>query len=315
LTAIDWLRNHTPAPLRPAAGTLYRASRVGPLYRSLYLRFCSDKRFVERRHAEVFGRLPDLAQPRTFNEKVLWRKVYDRRPVFRTLSDKVAVRDYVAARVGPEHLVPMLGVFERPKDIPWAELPVPYVIKANHGCGWNLFVLDAAEVDPSALTRTLRRWLRTNFSYGVREWAYKDIPRRLIIERFIGSGRKTPDDYKFFCFDGAPQAIWVLADRFTKPTDVWYDPGWVVLTFMGSSQEAARPAPSALDEMLAIARKLSAGFDFLRVDLYCVDGRVYCGELTVYPGCGLWPYTPESDEWLGGFWKLPGVGPTAARSD
>ena len=298
LTTIDRLRNHTPTVLRPALGALHRA---------LDTRLSGDKSFIERQYADVFGGKPDLAQPRTFNEKVQWRKLYDRRPLYQLVCDKVAVRDYLTARVGPDYLVPTLGVFDRPEDIPWAKLPAPYVVKASHGSGWNLFVLDSAEADPSEATRTLRRWLKTNYYYQGREWAYKDIPRRLIIERFIGSGREAPEDFKFFCFAGVPQAIYVLQDRFAGPTLTWYDTEWAVLPFgMKSPQGPARPAPSALAEMLKIARKLSHGFDFLRVDLYCVHGRVYCGELTIYPGCGLDRFTPpERDEWLGGFWKLP----------
>jgi hypothetical protein len=298
LTAIDWLRNHAPTTIRPALGALHGA---------LDARFSSDKGFIERQYAHVFGRVPDLTQPRTLNEKVQWRKLYDRRPLYQIVSDKVAARDYLANRVGPDHLVPILGVFRKPEDIPWAELPTPYVIKAAHGSGWNRFVFDSAEVDLPELVHTLRRWLRTNYYYQGREWAYKGIPRRLIIEHFIGRGREAPQDFKFFCFDGVPQAIYVLQDRFTRSTITWYDTQWVFLPFsMHSPQGPTQPAPGALDEMLVIARKLSRGTDFLRVDLYCVDGRVYCGELTVYPGCGLDQFTPpERDEWLGGFWKLP----------
>ena len=298
MATIDWLRNHTPAAVRPALGALHRAADN---------RLTRDKSFIERQHASVFGKIPDLAQPRTFNEKVQWRKLYDRRPIYQLLSDKVAARDYVAARVGPECLVPTLGVFEKPEDIPWTELPTPYVIKAAHGCGWNLFVFDPAEADPPEMTGTLRRWLKTNHYYRGREWAYKHIPRRIIIERFVGSGRDAPDDFKFFCFDGVPQAIYLLQNRFDQPTITFFDTGWTVLPFsMKYPRGPGGPAPSALAEMLGIARNLSEGFDFLRVDLYCIDGRVYCGELTVYPGCGLDPFAPPAaDEWLGRFWKLP----------
>jgi hypothetical protein len=142
---------------------------------------------------------------------VQWRKLYDRRPIHQVVSDKVAARDYIASRVGTDYLVPMLGVYEKPELIPWAELTAPYVIKAAHGCGWNLFVFDSAEVDPAEMTRTLRGWLKTNFHYHGREWAYKDIPRRLIVERFIGPGRDAPEDFKFLCFDGVPQVMYVIA--------------------------------------------------------------------------------------------------------
>jgi hypothetical protein len=295
---IDWLRIHTPSALRPAAATLHRA--VG-------MPFSRDKSCIERQYAGIFGNPPDLACPRTFNEKVQWRKLYDRRPLYRVLCDKVAARDYVAARIGAEHLVPILGVFDDPRDIPWTELPTPYVVKATHGSGWNLFVFDSAEADRPETIARLRGWLKTNYFYHGREWAYKRIPRRLMIEQFVGPGRAAPEDFKFFCFDGVPRAIYVLQDRFTTPTITWYDTDWSVLPFaMIHPRGPATPAPSALAEMLTIARRLSHGLDFLRVDLYYIDGHVYCGELTVYPGCGLDVFTPrERDGWLGGFWRLP----------
>ena len=291
----DWLRKHTPARMRPG---------LAAVHRFLDTRLSSDAGFVRRQHHQIHGKLPDLAHPRTFNEKIQWRKLHDRRPLYRVLSDKVAFRDYVAAQAGSEYLVPLLGVFDRPEEIPWDALPAPCVIKATHGCEWNIFVFDSVEADRTRLSHTLRRWLKTNHYYHAREWAYRKLPRRIVVERFLGTGRRTPDDFKFFCFDGVPRAIWVLQDRFGKPIEGWYDPEWGPLAVMGTPQ-AAHPRPPALAEMLSVASKLSAGLDFLRVDLYCLDGRVYCGELTVYPGGGLWPYTTEQEEWLGAFWTLP----------
>ena len=298
MTTLNWLRDHTPAVARPALGTAHRV---------LDDHLTSDRRFIEREFVRVFGRAPDLDHPRSFSEKLQWRKLHDRRPLHSLVSDKVAVRDYIAARVGTDYLVPLLGVFERPEDVPWAELPTPYVVKASHGCQWNLFVFDPAEVDRSEMNCTLHRWLRTNFYYHAREWAYKDIPRRIIIERFIGPGREAPDDFKFLCFDGLPQVLYVRADRFTQPTQTWYDTTWTTLRFRTDPGPAPpRPAPAALPEMLEVARKLSEDLDFIRVDLYCIEGRVYCGELTLYPGAGFEPYDPpEADEWLGRFWTLP----------
>ena len=116
---IDWVRKHSPAPLRHAGRGLYRRSGVGPLYRRAYLRFAGDERAVKLRYARVFGAPPDLVHPRTLSEKLQWRILYDRRPLLQVTCDKVAVREYVAARVGPQHLIPLLGVFADPADIPW----------------------------------------------------------------------------------------------------------------------------------------------------------------------------------------------------
>ncbi len=301
MSANGWLRVHTPEEVRPA---------LAGLHRFLDDHLTSDRRYIEREFVRVFGRKPDLDRPTTFSEKLQWRKLYDRSPLHSLVSDKVAVRDFMAARVGADYLVPLLGVFERPEDIPWGELEAPYVIKASHGCQWNLFVFDPAEVDHSELERTLRRWLKTSFFYHAREWAYRDIPRRIIAERFIGPGREAPDDFKFLCFDGRPRALYVRAGRFSQPTQTWYETTWAPLAFRNVPGPAPpQPAPAALPEMLEVASRLSEGFDFIRVDLYFVGGRVYCGELTLYPGAGFERYDPpEADEWLGGFWRLPGAG-------
>jgi len=276
-------------------------------HRFLDIHLSTDRSIIRRQYARNFGRPPDLSHPRSLNEMIQRRKLHDRRPILRMFCDKVAVRDYVAAHVGPEYLVPLLGVFKRPEEIPWDELSAPYVVKASHGCGWNLFVFDSAEADPSKMTRALRDWLKTDFFYNAREWAYKGVPRRIMVERFIGCGRDAPDEFKFLCFDGVPRAAYVMADRFTNPTMTWYSIDWTPLPFASNPGPASpRPAPPALDEMLKVAAKLSQGMDFLRVDLYCVEGRVYCGELTVYPSAGYELFEPpEAGEWLGRFWTLP----------
>lgn len=288
-----------PGRLRPLA----RA--VSPALRRWLL---NDRQFLEDEYAATFGRVPDLTRPVSFNEKVNWRKLHDRNRLHELALDKVAVRDYVAARVDPSYLVPILGVFARPEDIPWAELPAPYVVKASHGSGWNIFVGDPSDLDLQELVRTLQQWLRTNYYPRAREWAYRRIPRRLVVERFLGGGPdKVPEDYKFFCFDGVPRLVQVDYDRFTHHTRTLYDTSWRALPV-----EYAYPpgqttcAPSRLPELTHVASELSQDFDFVRVDLYCVDDRVYFGELTIYPEAGFGRFTPSDwDEWLGSFWRLP----------
>lgn len=299
LSIIDFLRSHLPDWSRSAA----RA--VSPWLRRHLL---SDRRSLEDQFAAVFGRAPDFATPRTFNEKVNWRKLYDRNPLQQLVTDKVAAREYVASRVGADYLMPLLGVFNKPEDIPWAQLPAPYVIKATHGSGWNVFVADPACLEPREAVRKLQGWLQTDYYPPAREWAYKHIPRRLIVERFIGSTRdRAPEDFKFFCFDGLPQVIQVDHDRFTHHTRTLYDMSWQELPVeYGYPSGPIIPAPTGLPEMVRVATELSRGFDFVRVDLYYIEGRVHFGELTVYPEAGFGPFTPpEWDEWLGAFWRLP----------
>jgi hypothetical protein len=299
LKVLDFLRGHLPERLRPLART------ASPTLRRYFL---SDRRCLEDQFTAVFGRVPDFDRPTTFNEKVNWRKLYDRDPLHRIVADKVAVRDYVAARVGRDYLVPLLGVFKRPEDIPWAELSAPYVVKATHGSGWTMFVTGTAGPEPREATRMLRGWLRTDYYPPARQWAYKRIPRRLVVERFIGSeGEKAPEDLKFFCFDGVPRIVQVDYDRFTHHTRTLYDMSWTALPVeYAYPRGPTTPVTPGLPELVRVAAELSRGFDFVRVDLYWVEGRVYFGELTVYPEAGFAPFLPsEWDEQLGGYWTLP----------
>ena len=254
-----------------------------------------------------FGRTPDLVHPRRYNEKIRWRMLHDRRPLLRVFADKVAVRDYVAERIGESYLVPLLGIFDRPEDIPWERLSPPYVVKATHGCEWNIFVRDAAEVDPDRFSELLRGWLARDYYYVAREWAYKRVPRRVIVERFIGSDGRVPSDYKFYCFDGEPRAVAVCHDRFRGTTWAWFDPSWTLLPWVSKAygEGTGCPPPSRLEEMLEVARALSADIEYVRVDLYCVGDRVYFGELTATEAAGSWPLSEAGEAWLGGLWRLP----------
>lgn len=282
---------------------------IGEFFRTPARQLEIDKRAVEKRYLAVFGRTPDLAQPRTLTEKLNWRKLYDRNPLLQIAADRVAVRDYVAARVGPEHLIPALGVFKRPEEIPWRELSPPYVVKTTHGSGMNIFVTDPAQVDVVEACRKLRGWLDINYYYGHKEWCYKNVPRRIIIERLLGSRDEPPEDFKFFCFNGVPRVIQVDQGRFNNHTRTLYDPSWRVLPFECDYPPGpVVPAPSGLAKLLRVASELSRDFDFVRVDLYYVEGRVYFGELTNHPAAGLARYRPpEWDQWLGAFWVLPEV--------
>lgn len=258
-----------------------------------------------------FGRSPDLVHPQLFTDKLRWRMLYDRRPLLQMCSDRLAARDYVAARAGQQYLVPLLGVFDHPEEIPWAELPPPYVVKATHGQGWNLFVRHAGEVDPGRFQQVLARWLQTNFYHVSWEWSYKHVPRHIIIERFIGLDGKVPDDYKVHCFDGEPRAIGVCHDRFTPAYRwTWHDPCWNSLAFVSAFRrpvESPAPAPPRrLAELLELSRALSRDFDYIRVDLYCVGDRVYFGELTPTQAAGNRPYSDAGEAWMGALWRLPG---------
>jgi hypothetical protein len=292
------VRDGLPAWLLPVARRTYHA------FTHHTLRLLAAFRLP----AKDFGRLPNLAHPQRYSDKIRWRLLYDRRPLLRVCSDRLASRDYVAARAGEKYLVPLLGVFDRPEHVPWGELVPPYVVKATHGCGWNIFVRDSKDVDPEGFERTLEGWLKTDFYHVNREWSYKHVPRRIMVESFIGLGEELPPDFKFYCFDGEPKAIGVCYDRY-KPGErwTWRDPEWNTLTFISPVYPPGSPTspPSRLAEMLEVARAVSHDFDHVRVDLYCVGEQVYFGELTPTQATGRRPFTDAGEAWMGAFWQLP----------
>lgn len=256
----------------------------------------------------VHGYWPRL-QARSFEEKVYNRMLFDRNPIWTTVSDKLLVRDYVSSKVTKNHLVPLLWKGELPEDIPFDELPEKFVIKANHGCKFNLIISDKSKLDEEEAKRQMRKWLKENFCtdnfIGI-EWAYKNIKPMILIESFLEDKGKVPLDYKFFCFSGRVEYVQVNFDRFGDPSEKFFDRNFTPLDLWnGTKQYQGKVvSPNNYEVMIEIAESLSEGFDFIRVDLYSVGERIYFGELTCYPGGGRIPFVPEAydyefgDKWV-----------------
>jgi TupA-like ATPgrasp len=259
-----------------------------------------------RRHKTALGVYPNLLCPRTFNEKVLHRMLFDRRPILRTVEDKYTARDYVKRRIG-QHVLPRLyWVTKQAADIPFHTLPDRYVVKATHGCGWNYFVRGDAAVDRQDLIRTCTTWLKSSYYTRTREWAYKHMEPRIIVEEFISDGTGVaPTDYKFYVFDGRVHMIEVDRGRFVDQGRANYGRSWDrwdMVTQFKPLGDVARPPH--LDEMIHCAEVLGTGLDYVRVDLYDA-GKVYFGEMCVYPGGGTETFLPATwDRYLGGLWDL-----------
>ena len=258
---------------------------------------------------QAHGRRLNLVAPATFNEKLHWLIRHHRDPVMTQLADKYAVRDFVAARLGPSFLNDLYGVWDDPNAIPFDTLPESYVLKVNHGSGQNIFCWDTSRLNTPRIRAQLAQWLRRSEYWRSREWAYKNISPRILCERILSDEQgNVPADFKFFCFSGEPRVIQVHTDRFTKHQRDLFDPRWRPLPFSfgypSSGQDIPRPA--TLDAMLSAARTLSQGFPFVRVDLYAIGERVIFGEMTWYPGGGLNRFMPESaDRELGDLLILP----------
>ena len=243
-------------------------------------------------------RVLDLAEPRLFTEWVQHRKLFDRDHRLPQLADKVAVKTFVADRLGPDWVIPTLW---QGRVLP-AEPPArgSLVVKARHGCKQNAFV--HAPADWAVARRQARRWTRQRYGRWLDEWAYADVPRGLLVEPFVGAGRALPIDYKCYVFGGRVEFVEVHLGRAQDHRWVVMDRSWRRVS--ASTGEPLPTAPATLHRILDAAEDIARGHDFLRADFYEVDGRPLFGELTAYPGSGLLRVDPVAlDRTMGDHWR------------
>lgn len=271
----------------------------------------SDKAFLKFEYRARIGEKLDLKNPKTFNEKLQWLKLYYRQPRLVQLVDKVAVRDWVAQTIGEEYLVPAIGVWESPEEIDFEALPEKFVLKCNHNSGLGMCICtDKAKLNIPEVKAGLQKGLGQNYYLHGREWPYKNVPRRILGEAFLEDPAGDLKDYKFMCFNGEVKCSFVCSDRFSgKGLHVtFFDRDWQVMDFTRSYPRVAEgfPKPQSYEEMVHLAQTLSQGLPFVRVDFYELAGRIYFGEMTFFPGNGMEAFQPASwDATLGGWITLP----------
>lgn len=263
---------------------------------------------------DVMGKKLDLDNPRTYNEKIQWLKLYDSTPLKTRLADKYLVRDWVKEKIGEEYLVPLLGVWDSFDEIDFDALPQSFVLKANHGCGWNLIVKDKRLLDREDARRKFQTWMKLNFAYrnGL-ELHYMNIRPRIIAEAYLENDHDDLNDYKVFCFGGKAQHIMYLTDRKTGMKMAFYDLEWnkqnFVYNYPINDQEI--PRPQRLEELIAVSEKLAEGFAHARVDFYILnDGTLKFGEITFTSASGVCKWNPpEQDRIYGDMIVLPEKSP------
>lgn len=275
-------------------------------------RLFSDKRFLQIKFRLEMGKKLDLDNPKTFNEKLQWLKLYNRKPEYTTMVDKYAVKDYVANIIGKEHIIPTLGVWNSVDEIDWEALPNQFVLKTTHGGGGGGVVIckDKATFDKNKARKTLQKSLDSDIYWNYREWPYKDVPKRIIAEKYmIDESGYELKDYKFFCFNGKVECFKVDFDRFTSHKANYYDRNAMLLPFW----ETAYPAdhskifdkPKNFNKMIEYAEILSKDIPFVRIDFYNINGKIYFGEITFFPAAGMGKFEPEEwDYTLGNNLKL-----------
>lgn len=271
-----------------------------------------------------------LLPPRTLNEKIRYRMAYDRREILQLTTDKLRVRDYVEKQVGGEHLTTLYGSYDDSDGIVFDDLPRNYVMKATHASGATLLVDERAplgsampawderkpfpflarihpdSVEEAQIRQLAAAWLRSPYGrVGIRpQWAYIGLTPRILFEELLDDGRgNVPPDYKILCFNGEPSVIQVITQREREAQRAFYTPKWHRILDAYTAESSAVERPNCLQEMLLLSRALAEAFDFVRVDLYAIDGRLLVGELTHYPagskviGGGPGPLTSAASQW------------------
>lgn len=274
---------------------------------SSYLKSLLGKTLHQKMYMYLrLGYWPTIREPTTFNEKIMHRKLYTDNDLFPIIADKYRVREYVAKRVGEDLLSELYHVTDDPETIPFADLPSTYVIKPTHMSGTIRFVDESEEPEVESIEDECREWLGTEYGSTKEEYWYGEIrPRILIEERLKDDEYGIPPDFKFFVFHGEVKYIQVDMNRYTDHTRRFYDREWNPQEFGLKFPLGPKISePENLDTMIDIAEKLGEGLDFIRVDLYQIDGeRVVFGEMTIAPESGGGEFIPrEYDLELGSLW-------------
>ena len=271
-----------------------------------------DALYLKLRYWKVFHKPLNLKNPKTFNEKLQWLKLYDRKPEYTRMVDKHEAKQYVAERIGEQYIIPTLGVWDSFDEIDFDSLPDQFVLKCTHDSGGLVICTNKAKLDLEMARQIIVASLNRNYFWANREWPYKDVKPRIIAEAYMqDTSTAELRDYKFFCFGGKAKLLFIATDRQTEGEETkfdFFDMDFNHIDVRNGHPNAAVPPekPVCFDEMRTLAEKLSAGIPQLRVDFYEVDGKVYFGELTFFHWTGLVPFKPEQWDYTFGEWiELP----------
>lgn len=274
-----------------------------------------DKAYLKAKFRVLMGYSLDLKNPRTFNEKLQWLKLNNRYHDMTCMVDKIAVKQYVAEKIGAEYVIPTLCVWQHAGDIDFGTLPQQVVIKTNHSGGNTgvSVIKEMATADKCTIRKKMSVSLQSRIFPNFREWPYKNVKPQVFAEQYIGLN---PIDYKFYCFNGVAECVMVCLGRETGQTKFYFfDSAWQLLRINRAGQEAPEgftiDKPEGMEKMFSLAAKLSEGIPFARVDFYNQNRQIYFGEITFYPASGFDPnYLPETDLWFGSLIDL-----SVARND
>ena len=262
------------------------------------LSFIPDKMMLRIQYFIKLKRWLNLKNPKRYTEKIQWYKLYYRNPLMVKCVDKYEVREYVKEK-GLEHILNTLyGVYDSFDEIDFDALPDKFIIKANNGSGTNFICKDKSKLDIAELRKEFADFFMQAGASAGREWAYDDVKPKIIVEQLLEdktSHDKSISDYKFLCFAGKPEYVVYDVDRFTDHKRNIYDLNWNNLNISSDCpcSDAEYYKPDKFEEMIEIAKVLSSDFPAVRVDLYCIEDKIYFGELTFFPWSGYVQYKPD----------------------
>lgn len=269
----------------------------------------SDERAVKIYYKRRAGYPVDLERPEKFSEKQQWYKLHSRLALMQKCADKLAVREYVKNNGYDNCLNTLLGVYKKACEIDYSSLPDRFVLKASHGSAMNYIVKDKNTFPRKQAGMMMDSWMHQNIAWGGREWVYLNMPRHIIAEAYLEDETGGLQDYKFFCFNGEPRFLQVTGGRFSEHKfQNFYDLEWNLLPFgkdLPSNPDIHVLKPNQFEFMIKMSRDLCKPFQFVRVDLYQANGKVYFGEMTFFPAGGAPDFKPsEYDKIVGDMWEL-----------
>lgn len=266
-----------------------------------------DAKYLQLKYRLIMGRKLDLKNPKTFNEKLQWLKLNDRRPEYTMLVDKYEVRQHIKETIGEEYLIPLIGVYNNFDEIDFDVLPNEFVLKPNHTSGDVFICRDKSKINYRELKSEVDKWLQREYYWLHREWPYKNVQPKIVCEKYmVDESGIDLKDYKFMCFNGEVRCSFVGLNRQSETglNIDFYDLEWELMPFERHYPNSGikLEKPKNYEKMIRLAELLSSELPFVRVDFYEINGRMYFGELTFYPGSGFEGFTPESYDELLGSW-------------
>lgn len=272
----------------------------------------SDERYLKIKFHLKMGKKLNLENPQTFNEKLQWLKLYNRKDEYTMMADKYAVRDYIADKIGEEYLIPLLGVWDSANDIDFDALPKQFVLKCTHNSGKGMCICkDKSKLDIDKVRKELNDGLKEEYFYSGREWCYKNIKPRIVAEKYMEDESGELKDYKFMCFNGKAKCCFVCSERFSEDglRITIYDNEWNKMPFCRvKTPPTTTPLvkPKNYEAMIELAEVLAQNIPFSRIDFYEINNKIYFGEITFFPNSGMTGFYPEEWDYTLGSWiELP----------